>query len=402
VALFDKVLEALPGDAVTHTSKGHALKTWGKNNEAIKSYQTAIEHNAGYCEAYYALSNLKTYRFEGKELDSMLRLEQAESLVPSNKVHLYFALGKALEDRHDWKASFDYYCKGNRVKKQQSSYRAEQMTEELLSQRDFFNKEKLDQLKLDGYDDASPIFIVGLPRAGSTLLEQILSSHSMVDGTLELPNMLSIAQKLRRKGRSKAGEAYPEIIETLQKDQRRALGKQYIEETKVHRQAAPFFIDKMPNNFRHIGLIKSILPNAKIIDARRYPVACCFSGFKQLFAEGQEFSYDLDDIAQYYNDYVTLMDHWDRVLPGEVLRVRYEEVTKDIEAQVTRILDFCGLPFESACLDFHKTDRAVRTASSEQVRQPLYQSGVDHWRHYEGQLQPLIDALAPAIKWYQS
>ena len=401
VALFDKVLALMPGDAITYTSRGHALKTWGKQAEAINSYQEAIKNNPNYGEAYYALSNLKTYKFSDVEIESMVALEKNKGLTPANGVYLYFALGKAFEDRNDWSLSFDYYQKGNHVKKLQSSYSSEKMTEELLSQRDFFDKENIDSLGHDGYPDAAPIFIVGLPRAGSTLLEQILSSHSMVDGTLELPHMLSIAQKLRRKGRQKNSDGYPELIAGLSPENRYALGKQYIEETKIHRGDAPFFIDKMPNNFRHVGLIKTILPNAKIIDARRFPVACCFSGFKQLFAEGQEFTYSLDDIAQYYNDYVVLMDHWDTEIPNDVLRVRYEDVTEDIEAQVTRILDYCGLPFESACLDFHKTERAVRTARSEQVRQPLYKSGVDHWQKYEEHLQSLISDLGPSIKTYR-
>lgn len=401
IELFDAVHKTLPGDAITHTSKGHALKTWGKQSEAIDNYRAAIRHNPGYGEAYYSLSNLKTYQFSDAEIEAMLDLEKGDALTPGTGVYLYFALGKAFEDKSDWDLSFNYYQKGNKVKKLQSSYSAEKMTEELLTQRSFFNKENIALLGRDGYPDPAPIFIVGLPRAGSTLLEQIISSHSMVDGTLELPHMLSIAQKLRRKGRQKAGVTYPELIATLTAEDRYALGKQYIEETKIHRGDAPFFIDKMPNNFRHIGLIKSILPNAKIIDARRFPVACCFSGFKQLFAEGQEFSYSVDDIAQYYNDYVKLMDHWDDVIPGGVLRVLYENVTDNIESQLTRILDYCGLPFETACLDFHKTERAVRTASSEQVRQPLYKSGVDHWQNYEAHLQPLISNLAPSIEQYE-
>ncbi|MBT8148833.1 MAG: sulfotransferase, partial [Gammaproteobacteria bacterium] len=397
VARFDKVLALLPNDPVTHTSKGHALKTWGKNSAAVESYRAAIARDPGYCEAYYALANLKTYRFDDAEIEAMLKLDKSDTLTPGNGVHLYFALGKAFEDVQDWDRSFAYYQKGNGLKKLQSSYSAEKMTEELLSQRSFFTRETIERLGRDGYPDAAPIFIVGLPRAGSTLLEQILSSHSMVDGTLELPHMLSIAQKLRRKGRQKEADGYPELIASLSADQRYALGKQYIDETNIHRSGAPFFIDKMPNNFRHIGLIKIILPNAKIIDARRFPLGCCFSGFKQLFAEGQEFTYSLDDIGQYYNDYVTLMQHWDAVIPGDVLRVRYEDVTENIESQVVRMLDYCGLPFENGCLEFHKTKRAVRTASSEQVRQPLYKSGVDHWRNFETHLQPLINKLSPSL-----
>ena len=400
VALFNTVLKVLPADAITHTSKGHALKTWGKQSEAIASYRAAVTHNPAYGEAYYALSNLKTYRFSDAEIEAMLALEHSDALTAIDRVHVYFALGKAQEDRQVWDSAFNYYQKGNQIKKQQSRYDAEKMTEELLSQRNFFTGNTVAQLSRAGCRDSAPIFIVGLPRAGSTLLEQILSSHSQVDGTLELPNMLAIAQKLRRAGQKSNAPGYPDIIASLSDRERKALGQQYIDETQIHRQGARFFIDKMPNNFRHIGLIKIILPNAKIIDARRHPVACCFSGFKQLFAEGQEFSYSLDDIAQYYKDYVTLMDHWDAVMPGQVLRVNYEEVTANTETQVRRILDYCGLDFEARCLSFYNTERAVRTASSEQVRQPIYHSGVHQWRKFEVHLQPLIKRLLPSIDNY--
>lgn len=401
IALFDQVLQQLPGDAITCTSKGHALKTWGKQDEAIASYQSAIANNNSYGEAYYSLSNLKTYRFSDTEVAQMQTQLDSETLSANNRVHLHFALGKACEDQQHWQQAFTHYQQGNRVKKRQSRYDADKMSEEILSQRAFFSSDMLTTLGENTCLDAAPIFIVGLPRAGSTLLEQILSSHSQVDGTLELPNMLSIAQKLRRQGQQSEATAYPELLQSLSAEERQALGQQYIDETRIHRQGAAFFIDKMPNNFRHIGLIKSILPNAKIIDARRHPVACCFSGFKQLFAEGQEFSYSIDDIAQYYNDYLSLMQHWDQVLPGAVLRVQYEDVTADLASQVRRILDYCELPFEENCLNFHKTERAVRTASSEQVRQPIYQSGVDQWRNFETQLAPLIHKLQPALASYR-
>ncbi len=400
VDLFNQVLERLPDDAITLTSRGHALKTWGKQAEAIDSYRQALASNPMHGEAWYALSNLKTYTFSDSEIDAMLARLADDSLAPSARMHIDFALGKAYEDQQHWQASFEHYERGNFINRQQSSYDADKMTEELLSQRDYFNSDNIARRARAGCTDPSPIFIVGLPRAGSTLLEQILSSHSQVDGTLELPNMLTIAQRLRRQGRSNKVPDYPEVIETLGDSELQALGQRYIDETRIHRQGAPFFIDKMPNNFRHVGLIKMLLPNARIIDARRHPVGCCFSGFKQLFAEGQEFTYSLDDIAQYYNDYVTLMDHWDTEMPGAVLRVHYEEVTADLEAQVRRILDYCGLPFEENCLAFHKTARAVRTASSEQVRQPIYQSGVDQWRNYEPFLAPLINKLAPSLQHY--
>ena len=246
-----------------------------------------------------------------------------------------------------------------------------------------------------GHQATDPIFIVGLPRAGSTLLEQILSSHSLVDGTQELPNILSLSQSLRRRGRQEFGSDYPQILEKLDKNELAEFGRTFIEETRIHRLGAPYFIDKMPNNFRHIGLIRLMLPNARIIDARRHPLSCGFSVFKQLFAEGQEFSYSLEDIGRYYGDYLELMDHWDSVLPGFVLRVQHEDVVDDLESQVRRILEFCGLPFEESCLNYYETVRDVRTPSSEQVRQPIFKTALEQWRNYEAELQPLTTALGP-------
>ena len=400
IALFDRVLQTLPGDAVTLTSRGHALKTSGQQQEAIDSYRAAISSNPWHGDAYYALSNLKTYRFSAAELEQMLSLERREELGPANRVHFCFALGKAFEDSADYARSFAFYAQGNRLKKQQSNYKADQMSEDLQAQARFFTRDVFAGRAGAGYAASDPIFIVGLPRAGSTLLEQILSSHSQVEGTLELPNILSMAQKLRRQGRDDGGKPYPDLLRDLGDEALRNLGQQYMEETRIHRTGTPHFIDKMPNNFRHIGLIKLILPNARIIDARRHPMACCFSGFKQLFAEGQEFSYDLTDIGRYYNDYVALMGHWDSVLPGSILRVHYESVVADLEAQVRRILDFCALPFEETCLSFYDTERAVRTASSEQVRQPIYQSGVEQWTHFRPFLGALEDILQPSLESY--
>ena len=399
--LFDDVLELLPGDAITLTSRGHALKTRGSQKEAIASYKAAISSNPWHGDAYYALSNLKTYNFSEDEIEEMLALEQREELGPASKVHIAFALGKAFEDEHDYARSFEFYAQGNRLKRQQSNYDPDKMSEELANQRLYFTREVLDSRANAGFPAPDPIFIVGLPRAGSTLLEQILSSHSQVDGTLELPNILSTAQKLRRQGRDDGGKPYPELLQDFSDTQLRSLGQQYIEDTQIHRQGAAFFIDKMPNNFRHIGLIKLILPNAKIIDARRHPMACCFSGFKQLFAEGQEFSYDLIDIGRYYNDYVELMDHWDTVSPDTVLRVHYENVVADLETQVTRILEYCGLPFERACLNYYNTERAVRTASSEQVRQPIYREGVEQWLQFKPFLSTLEKTLEQSIDQYR-
>jgi hypothetical protein len=255
-----------------------------------------------------------------------------------------------------------------------------------------------ERFKGSGHDAPDPIFILGLPRAGSTLLEQILSSHSAVEGTLELPNILALSYRID--GRRLAGEEpnYPGNLVDLTREELAGFGADYIRDTRIHRKrGTPFFIDKMPNNFRHIGLIHMILPNAKIIDARRGAMGCCFSGFKQLFAEGQEFTYGLEEVGRYYHDYVGLMEHWDTVLPDKILRVQYEDVVADLETQVRRVLDFCGLPFEQACLDFHKTGRAVRTASSEQVRQPIFTSGVDQWENFSPWLDPLRAALGPGL-----
>jgi tetratricopeptide (TPR) repeat protein len=399
--LFDGVLELLPGDAITLTSRGHALKTRGSQKHAIESYQAAIASNPWHGEAYYALSNLKTYRFSADEIGEMLALEQREELGPASKVHVAFALGKAFEDEQEYARSFEYYAQGNRLKRQQSNYDPDKMSEEFMAQRRFFTREVLDSRADVGFAAPDPIFIVGLPRAGSTLLEQILSSHSQVDGTLELPNILSMAQKLRRQGRDGDGKSYPELLQDFSDEQLQSLGQQYIEETRIHRQGGAFFIDKMPNNFRHIGLIKLILPNAKIIDARRHPMACCFSGFKQLFAEGQEFSYDLLEYGRYYNDYAELMGHWDAVSPNSVLRVHYENVVSDLETQVARILKYCGLPFEPECLNYYNTERAVRTASSEQVRQPIYSASVEQWAHFKPFLTELEGVLAPSLDQYR-
>ena len=395
---FDKVLARLPGDAITLTSRGHALKTSGQQQEAVESYRMALAGHPDHGEAYYSLANLKTYRFTAAEISRMQQQEGSVSANPMSQVYLMFALGKAHEDLGEYSTAFNYYQQGNGLKRAQSGYDAQKMGVELQAQATFFSKDVFTSRPDSGDPACDPIFIVGLPRAGSTLLEQILASHSLVDGTLELPNILSIAQSLRRRGQGEGNAEYPAIIADMSALELRELGEKYLAETAIHRQDAPYFIDKMPNNFRHVGLIKLILPNAKIIDARRHPMACCFSGYKQLFAEGQEFSYDLDDLSTYYRDYVALMDHWQTVLPSDVLQVNYEQVVGDLEGQVRRILDYCGLPFEPQTLQFHDTERSVRTASSEQVRQPLYRGGLDQWRHFSEQLQPLEEQLSDIIQ----
>ena len=395
--LFEKVLQRLPEDPVTLTSKGHALKTFGRHEEAVLSYQKAIASDPGHGDAYYGLANLKTYRFSDDELRLMESQEQANRLSYQNLIHICFALGKAYEDRKEYDTSFGHYERGNELKRVQSRYDADQMTAELNSQITACTPDLFAKQSGKGCDAPDPIFILGLPRAGSTLLEQILASHSQIDGTLELPNILSLAHRLRRQKQASNESLYPDVLHNLDADQLRTMGQEFIDSTRIHRQGAPYFIDKMPNNFRHIGLIKLILPNAKIIDARREPMACCLSGFKQLFAEGQEFTYGLQEIGQYYRDYVRLMEHWDTMMPDAVLRVQHEDVLDDLDGQVRRMLDYLGLPFEQACIDFHQTERAVRTASSEQVRQPITKASVDLWRHYQSHLQPLNEALGSKI-----
>ena len=400
VALFDNILKRIPGEPGTLTSKGHALKTMGETARAIDSYKLATKSQIGQGEAWHSLANLKTVKFAEQDVDEMNKSLEGDQLQLKDRIYLQFSLGKAYEDLQDYDRSFQFYEEANRGKKMQSRYKSAQITQEFRDERELFTSSFIENHDGTGHTATDPIFIVGLPRSGSTLLEQILSSHSLVDGTLELPNLLALVHKLRRGDRLTGPNNYPQVLADLSPEQYYAFGEAYLADTQIHRGGAPYFIDKMPNNFRHIGLIKLILPNAKIIDARRHPMACCFSGYKQFFAEGQEFTYDLTDIGNYYRDYVELMDFWHHSFPGQILDVQYEDVVDDLEKQVRRILEYCGLPFESACLDFHETKRLIRTPSSEQVRQPIYRSGMDQWMNYEHHLEPLKKALGPVLDRY--
>ena len=393
MSLLDEVLVQVPNDARTLVTYGHALKTSGRANDAVLRYRAAMAAHPEHGESYYALANLKVHEFADAEVERMRTLAANGNLGFMDRVHVNFALAKAFEDRGDYATSFGYYAQGNALKKAQSRYDADRMHEEMDEVKGVCTSQFFADRISNGADAPDPIFILGLPRAGSTLLEQILSSHSDVDGTLELPNILSLSQRLRRRSGS---NSYAAALGSLSPQECEQFGNAYIEDTRIHRAGAPLFIDKMPNNFRHIGLIKLILPKAKIIDARREPMACCFSGFKQLFAEGQEFSYDLTDIGRYYRDYVDLMAHWDEALPDFVLRVQHEDVVADLEQEVRRILTFCGLPFEESCLRFFETERNIRTPSSEQVRQPIFTDGIEQWRNFEPWLAPLTSALGPA------
>lgn len=398
LSIYRKHLADMPGNASLHLSIGHALKTIGQQPEAIESYRNAYKVRSDFGDAYWSLANLKIYRFEPSEIEQMRACEGNPSTALADRYHLCFALGKALEDQGNYAESFAYYERGNRLKRDELGYDWRRITAEMERQRLHCGPELFEHHKGTGCTSTDPIFILGLPRAGSTLLEQILSSHSQVEGTLELPNILALAHRIDGQRRIGDEANYPANLKDLDSMAFAEFGEAYISDTRIHRkEGTPFFIDKMPNNFRHIGLIRLILPNAKIIDARRGAMSCCFSGFKQLFAEGQEFTYGLEEIGQYYKGYVALMDHWDNAFPGKILRVQYEDVVTDLETQVRRLLDYCGLPFEEACLDFHSNERAVRTASSEQVRQPLYKSGVDQWENFSPWLDPLRLALGQEL-----
>ena len=393
IIMFDDILKKNPYNFSTLTSKGHAQKTLGSTDQAIKSYQSAYQIKPDHGEAFFSLANLKTYSFSDYELDSMRQQVERVDLSLRDKAYFHFALAQGCEVKGEYEEAFFHLDRGNQIKNDQSKYSIENMEREFQAQIDICNDSFFKELGQGGNDTRDPIFILGLPRAGSTLIEQILASHSMVDGTLELPNILSMAQSLRGDDIYGKEGNYPKSMESLTLEQREAFGKNFIEDTMMHRKDAPMFTDKMPNNFRHIGLIHLIMPNAKIIDARRYPLDCCFSMFKQLFAQGQEFTYGLEEAGSYYNSYVKLMNHWDKVLPGKVLRVKNEDVVDDLEGQVTRMLEFIGIPFEEECISFYKTERLVRTPSSEQVRKPVNKDGMERWKPYAKYLKPLLNVL---------
>lgn len=400
--LYRQLLENAPAAADLHLSVAHCLKTLGRTDEAVTAYRAAARARPDFGDAYWSLANLKTYRFTDAEITVMRQGVTRVSTPLVDRYHLCFALGKGYEDRGDFEQSFAFYQQGNALKKSEISYDPgviERNTERQIAvcTAEFFSKRRG-----VGCERPDPIFIVGLPRSGSTLLEQILASHSQVEGTQELADIQRMALEFQGRDPETSAPRYPQILRTLQAADFRTLGEKYLSDTQIYRSGKAFFIDKMPNNFRHLGLIHLILPNAKIIDARREPMACCFSNLKQLFASGQEFTYSIEDIARYYRTYLALMRHWDEVLPGRILRVQHEEVVDDLEGNVRKILDFCGLDFEPSCLEFHKTARSVRTASSEQVRQPIFREGLDQWQRFAPWLEPLKQALGDALTHYRT
>ncbi len=403
IPLYIKLVKDLPGEARVWLSYGHALRSTGRQNECIAAYRRCIELAPAFGEAYWSLANLKTFRFAPGEIDRMQAALQRADLRDEDRYHLEFSLGKAFEDTADYTTSFAHYARGNALRRQAAGYNAEETSAHVRRSRALFNRAFFAEREGAGSVAADPIFVVGLPRAGSTLIEQILSSHSQVEGTMELPDLSHLARALGEQKLKTDTSRYPETLGELDREYLRALGEEYIARTRVQRKTGrPFFIDKMPNNFAHIGMIHLILPNAKIIDARRHPMANCFSAFKQHFARGQTFSYDLTDLGRYYRDYAELMAHFDQVLPGRVHRVQYERMVGDTESEVRGLLAYCGLPFEDACLRFNETQRAVRTASSEQVRQPIFSDAVEQWQNYKEWLGPLRKALGPAMDGYET
>ncbi len=384
-----------------HLSAAHALKTLGRQAEAIEEYRAAARARPGFGDAWWSLANLKTYRFTDEELGTMRAAEAAAATSPIDRYHLSFALGKACEDRGDYAASWHFYERGNALKRAESRYRPDPIELNTANQQKVCTREFFRERAGWGASSQEPIFVVGLPRSGSTLIDQILASHSQVEGTHELAEIPRFVHELQGRDPDLGNPRYPAILADLPPEAFASLARRYLEDTYIYRSGKPRFIDKMPNNFRHIGLIHLLFPHAKIIDSRREPMACCFGLYKQLFARGQEFAYSIADIARYYRTYLELMEHWDRVLPGRVLRIHHEDVVDDLEGSVRRILEYCDLPFEPACLEFHRTERSIRTASSEQVRQPIFREGLDQWRNFEPWLGSLREALGDALERYR-
>jgi predicted Zn-dependent protease len=396
IDVYESVLREFPRQPHVWMSYGHALKTAGRRREAIDAYRRAIALESTLGEAYWSLANLKTLSFAREDIAKMEAALSRRDLADDDRLHFEFALGKALEDEGRYADSFAQYAAANALRRRLHPYSADDHSAFIARSKDLFTTEFFAARAGGGAAARDPIFIVGMPRAGSTLLEQILGSHSLIEGTMELPNIPRIAHEL-----AGDGSRFLQSVAALDDEQRRALGQRYLDETRVQRKTdAPFFIDKMPNNCLYVGLIHLILPNAIIVDARRHPLGCCFSGFKQHFARGQNFTYGLEDIGRYYRDYVALMAHMDAALPGRVHRVFYESLIEDTEAEVRDLLDHCGLPFETQCLRFYENARAVRTASSEQVRRPIFRDAMEHWRHYDEWLGPLKHALGAVLEDY--
>jgi tetratricopeptide (TPR) repeat protein len=387
INLYEKSLTIKPENPRVYLSLGHALKTIGQREKSEIAYHNAIKFYPFSGEAYWSLANLKTYKFSKKEISNM-KLAINKNIHPNEQIQMHFALAKALESNNQFEDSFNHYKEGNWLQRKQIKYNSEEYKLSIDDLITFFKSNKDIFKSRANIKNDDPIFILGLPRSGSTLIEQILSSHSLIDGTQELPNIMAISRDIKL---IDPNNGYPNNLMDIDTSSFNDFGQKYIDETRWARSSKPFFIDKMPNNFVHIGLIKLILPNAKIIDARRNPMDACFSCFKQYFAKGQHFTYDLDDIARYYKDYLRLMDFWNELFPREIFTINYEDIINNPNKKIRELLNFCNVEFESSCLDFHKSKRPVKTASSEQVRQPMYKTGLDYWKNYRNNLDILIN-----------
>ena len=394
IMAYEKAIALEPEKPGAFSSMAHHLKTIGRQDKAIAAYRQSIAIKPDHTESYWSMANLKTFQFDNEEIDAMQALLLEKDLPDASRVHVYNALGHEYESRKDYPKAFANFSACNQLRRKSESYdpvETENQQEKIIA---IFNKKFLDQTAAE-VSEVSPIFIIGLPRSGSTLIEQILASHSQVEGTHELSDLPRTMQSARRKG--SVHKSFPESIEHLGLEQWAEIGQDYLKSTQKYRTDRPFFVDKTPNNFIFAGVLKLALPNAKIINARRHPLDSCFGSYKQLFASGQPFTYDLFELGEYYSEYQHLMEHWHEVIPNFILDVHYEKVVNDLETEVKRMLDFCGLSFEENCLRFYETERAVKTASSEQVRQPLYSSSVNLWRNYENNLGDLIDILQPLL-----
>ncbi len=401
--ICEDILSEHADEYTVWTSLGHMRKTLGDQAGAVEAYKTAIALAPKFGEPYWNLANIKTLKVGDLELEAMLNQLKDASLNDEDRLHFHFAIGKALEDRQQFEESFQHYAAGNQLRLQSKPYQAEHFSDHVRKCKSVFTAEFFAQRVDWGSKAKDPIFVLGLPRSGSTLVEQILSSHSRVEGTMELTEIEALSFSMNRWKAEEEGEVpgYPDILRSIEKVAAEKLGDAYIEQTQVQRhEGKAQFIDKRPNNFAHIGMINLILPHARIIDVRRHPLACGFSLFKEHFAGGQNFSYKLEDIGKYYRDYIELMTHFDKVLPGRVHRIIYESLVEDTETEIRRLLDYCELEFEESCLNFHQTERAISSASAEQVRKPIFRSGLEHWRNYEAWLEPLKSSLGPLAENY--
>jgi tetratricopeptide (TPR) repeat protein len=396
---YQRAAQLSAPDARLRLSIGHVQKTLGQRPESEASYKEVLALDPGFAEAYWSLADLKNYSFSAAEVATMEQLLASDKRERANEAQLHFALGRAYEQRRQYPQAFAHYAQGNSLKRLDAPFDIGHFERRSARIGAFFDQSFFAARAGAGDPSSAPIFILGLPRSGSTLIEQILASHSQVEGTMELPNIIALANEFDDLAPGRDG--YPETVRSASNAALTALGARYLAQTAPLRRGRERFTDKLPNNFSHVGLIHAILPRATIVDARRHPMDCCLSLFKQHFAQGQAFSYDLEDLGRYYRCYLALMDHWDALLPGKVLHLQYEELVRDPETHIRRLLEHCHLPFEAACLAFHETKRAVRTASAEQVRQPLYTSGVDYWRHFATELEPLRRALGDSLARFQ-